>query len=144
MILLLRGCRSGKYIKYLQYIEDSFATCIFSLKGNQFINLIYCQISVVILLFFLFQNMLSLIQKNLKFWSEYYRFSDFLKEITTWKVSKYGVFSSPYFPVFRQNIGKYGPEKLHIWTLFTQWITILQKLSLQFCQKLNVCITFDK
>ena len=33
---------------------------------------------------------------------------------TAWKVSKYGVFSGLYFPVF-------GPEKiLRIWTLFTQ------------------------
>ena len=30
------------------------------------------------------------------------------------KVSKYEVFSGPYFPVF-------GPKKLRIWTLFTQW-----------------------
>ena len=30
---------------------------------------------------------------------------------TKWKVSKYGVFSGPYFPVFRPNIGKYGPGK---------------------------------
>ena len=28
-----------------------------------------------------------------------------------WKVSKYGVFSAPYFPVFGQNTRKYGPEK---------------------------------
>ena len=27
------------------------------------------------------------------------------------KVSNYGVFSSPYFPVFGLNIEKYGPEK---------------------------------
>ena len=27
-----------------------------------------------------------------------------------WKVSKYGVISGPYFPVFGLNIGKYGPE----------------------------------
>ena len=27
------------------------------------------------------------------------------------KVSKYGVFSGPYFPVFSPNTGKYGPEK---------------------------------
>ena len=27
------------------------------------------------------------------------------------KVSKYGVFSGPYFPVFGLNTGKYGPEK---------------------------------
>ena len=26
------------------------------------------------------------------------------------KVSKYGVFSGPYFPVFSPNTGKYGPE----------------------------------
>ena len=34
-----------------------------------------------------------------------------LKRITTaWKVSKYGVVSGPYFPVFVMNTGKYGPE----------------------------------
>ena len=27
-----------------------------------------------------------------------------------WKVSKYGVVSGPYFPVFSPNIGNYGPE----------------------------------
>ena len=30
---------------------------------------------------------------------------------TLWKVSKYWVFSDPYFPVFGLNTGKYGPEK---------------------------------
>ena len=30
---------------------------------------------------------------------------------TAWKVSKYGDFSGPYFPVFNPNTGKYGPEK---------------------------------
>ena len=29
---------------------------------------------------------------------------------TAWKVSKYGVISGPYFPIFRLNTGKYGPE----------------------------------
>ena len=29
---------------------------------------------------------------------------------TTWKVSKYGVVSGPYFSVFWLNTGKYGPE----------------------------------
>ena len=28
-----------------------------------------------------------------------------------WKVSNYGVFSGPYFLVFRPNTGKYGPEE---------------------------------
>ena len=38
-------------------------------------------------------------------------------------MSKYGVFSGPYFPVFSLNTGKMGTrtqEKLRIWTLFTQ------------------------
>ena len=30
---------------------------------------------------------------------------------TAWKVSKYGVFSGPYFPAFGLNTGKYGVEK---------------------------------
>ena len=30
---------------------------------------------------------------------------------TEWKVSKYGGFSCPYFPVFSPNTGKQGPEK---------------------------------
>ena len=30
---------------------------------------------------------------------------------TAWKVFKYGVFSSPHFPLFGLNIEKYGPEK---------------------------------
>ena len=43
-----------------------------------------------------------------------------LLRFTAWKVSKYRVFSGPYFPVFSPNTGKYGPEKLRISTLFTQ------------------------
>ena len=42
------------------------------------------------------------------------------KVSTAWKVSKYGVFSGPYFPVFSPNVEKYRSEKLCIWTLFTQ------------------------
>ena len=30
---------------------------------------------------------------------------------TAWKLSKYGAFSGPYFPVFGQNTGKYGQKK---------------------------------
>ena len=29
---------------------------------------------------------------------------------TAWKVSKYGAISGLYFPVFRLDTGKYGPE----------------------------------
>ena len=39
--------------------------------------------------------------------------------ITAWKVSKYRVFSDPYFPVFGLNSDQ---KKLRIWTFFTQWI----------------------
>ena len=31
-------------------------------------------------------------------------------QFTVWKVSKYGVISGPYFPVFNPNTWKYGPE----------------------------------
>ena len=46
------------------------------------------------------------------------------KKRTAWKMPKYGVFSGPYFPVFRLNREKYGPEKLCIWTFLTQWKSI--------------------
>ena len=36
----------------------------------------------------------------------------FSLRITAWKVSKYGVFSGPYFPVFSPNTGKHVPEKI--------------------------------
>ena len=35
----------------------------------------------------------------------------FIIEPTARKMSKYGVFSGPYFSVFSPNTGKYGPEK---------------------------------
>ena len=42
------------------------------------------------------------------YFAEYY----FLTETNTaWKVSKYEVFSGPYFPVFGLDTGKYGLEK---------------------------------
>ena len=33
-------------------------------------------------------------------------------KVTAWKVSKHGVFSGPYFPVFGLNTGKYEQEKI--------------------------------
>ena len=63
--------------------------------------------------------------------ADYYRGKTNLKILvnlnTAWKVSKHGVFSDPYFPVFelipysvqiQQNTDQ---EKLRIWTLFMQW-----------------------
>ena len=41
----------------------------------------------------------------------YTQLCNYRKELTAWKMSKYGVFSSPYFPVFSLDTGKYGPEK---------------------------------
>ena len=61
---------------------------------------------------------------------------------TVWKLSKYGVFSVPYFPVFRLNTGitrKYGPEKppyldtFHAVSLLTR--TVVANLGLQEIRK---------
>ena len=35
----------------------------------------------------------------------------FYTATTARKVSRYGIFSGPYFPAFGLNTGKYGPEK---------------------------------
>ena len=37
-----------------------------------------------------------------------------------WKVSKYRVFSGPYFPVFGLNTGKYRPEKNSVFGHFSR------------------------
>ena len=44
-------------------------------------------------------------------------------------------FPGPYFPVYGLNTGKYGPEKLRIRTLFTQWHVEHQKFSGNFYRK---------
>ena len=43
---------------------------------------------------------------------------------TAWKVSKYGFFSGPHFPVFGLNTGKYRPEK-------TLYLDIFQAVQLK-------------
>ena len=47
-------------------------------------------------------------------------------------------FSGPYFPAFRLNLSifslnavKYGPENLQIWTLFKQWIWVINGLKVK-------------
>ena len=48
--------------------------------------------------------------------------------VTAWKVSKYGIYSSPYFPAFQLNMERYSVQmrentdqkKLRIWTLLPQ------------------------
>ena len=47
------------------------------------------------------------------------------KIATTQKVSEYGVFSGPYFPVFTPNTGKYWPEKTPYLDIFEQWVLII-------------------
>ena len=55
-------------------------------------------------------------------------------KITVWRVSKDRVFSGPYFPVFVLRKSSYSVQirenkdqkKVHIWTIFTQWILKLQ------------------
>ena len=44
------------------------------------------------------------------------------------KVSKYGVFSGPYFPVFSPNMAKYGPEKTPDFDTFHSVLVILKDL----------------
>ena len=61
--------------------------------------------------------------------------------LTAWKVSKYGVFSSPCFPLFNPNAGKYGPEKTPYWTLFMQ-CSVCLLLNHDFIYQ-SVCIVFD-
>ena len=67
---------------------------------------------------------------------------------TAWKVFKYGVFSSPYFPVFGLNTEIYrsksafflentDQKKLRIWALFTQWRFHRILLTDLVCQRKN-------
>ena len=39
------------------------------------------------------------------------KLEDYKEQSTAQKMFQYGVFPSPYFPVFSPNTGKYGPEK---------------------------------
>ena len=53
--------------------------------------------------------------------------------LITWKVSKYGVFSSPYFPAFGPNTDQ---KNLRISTLFTQWLLFVALINIeQFSSK---------
>ena len=76
-------------------------------------------------------------------------------DYTMWKVSKCGVFSGLYFPVFSPNTGKYGPGKTpyldtfhamwswnYYWTnelrkseseIYIGWKDVLRKVHLDCC-----------
>ena len=62
--------------------------------------------------------------------------------VTAWRVSKYGVFSGPYFPAFGLNTesypvplrilskcGKIQTTKVRIWTLFTHYVQMYLTLN---------------
>ena len=56
----------------------------------------------------------------------------YCKSITAQKMSKYGVFSGPYFAIFGLNTGKYGPEKtLHLETFYAVYVLHLYSLFLR-------------
>ena len=87
-----------KFSFYLQWrsISTSFSESM--LRGI----LIYTFYTVILL----FSNVLFIVFSNS---SNYLLLTyDFLHSAL--KVSKYGVISGPYFPVFSSNTGKYGPE----------------------------------
>ena len=53
---------------------------------------------------------------------------------TAWKVSKYEVLSSPYFPAFGLNTGKYGPENTPYLDTFH---TVLSFFKFKFAKNLE-------
>ena len=54
--------------------------------------------------------------------------SSYYNSSTAQKMSKYGVISGPYFPVFRLNTEKYGPEITHsVFGYFSRSAPVLEK-----------------
>ena len=63
--------------------------------------------------------------------------------LTVWKVSKYRMFSGPYFPVFglnteiyfvfSPNTGRYGPEKIPYLDTFHAVAALTEERSCQNC-----------
>ena len=51
-------------------------------------------------------------------------------------MSKYGVFSDPYFPAFSPNTGKYGPEKTPYMDTFHAVIGIYRVLNIALVSKI--------
>ena len=58
---------------------------------------------------------------------------------TVWKVSKYGVFSGPYFPIFSSNTRKYEPEKTPYLDTFNAVVVIFPSAkSAKFGRRYNI------
>ena len=62
--------------------------------------------------------------------------------ITAWKVSKYGVYSGPYFPVFSPNAGKYEPEKTPYLDTFHTVYSMLGIFEIIMLRKMDVMRCF--
>ena len=58
------------------------------------------------------------------------------EERTAWKLSKYGVFCGSYFPLFRLNTAKYGPEKTPYLDIFRAATEVaVRRYSLKICSE---------
>ena len=75
-------------------------------------------------------------------WSEYKILWADLKTFTERKVSKYGVISGPFFPVFGLNTGKYRPEITPYLDTFSAIIQRIILKSSYFWKKLQQVGTF--
>ena len=60
--------------------------------------------------------------------------------ITVQKVSKYGDFSGPYFPLFGLNAGKYGPEKTPYLDTFHAVNSVIFTVTLTFTPKAGILL----
>ena len=102
------------------------------------------QINIISLLSWVFMMTWTLVYLKFKFPSDATaRFIiSWRKRSTVWKVSKYGVISGQYFPVFSTNTGKYGPEitsyldTFHAEKLWVYFQIMLRPFSWSFYQVL--------
>ena len=58
---------------------------------------------------------------------------------TEWKVSKYGVFSGPYFPAFRLNTGKYGKHRVKSIQIRSFFWSPFSRISTEYGEILCIC-----
>ena len=65
---------------------------------------------------------------------------------TAWKVSKYGIVSGPYFPIFGLNTGKYRPEITRYFDTFhtvaTSHTNMIEQMSEASCLRLKQPTSF--
>ena len=100
-----RLSRLGFYRNFFYYVAI-FVVAICIVLGIKWINISIISIIIAIIIIIVIKAPFKIMSVN---WDKHLSAESFTLN-TTWKVSKYGTFSGPYFPV-----------KLRIWTLFTQW-----------------------